>query len=93
MEVTFFLESLMAWRLSEEEAFENFQKQMTEGNAKLFWDNFALFMRNWKKIRKYPALFNVKVGQIGFSPIAHIVPSRRIMFLQIIEHTMKTTRF
>ena len=58
----------MAWRLSEEEAFENFQKQMTEGNAKPFWDNFALFMRNWKKIRKYPALFNVKVGEIGFSP-------------------------
>ena len=55
----------MAWRLSEEEAFENFQKRMTEGNAKLFWDNFALFMRNWKKIRKYPALFNVKVDRLG----------------------------
>lgn len=40
---------------------------MSETNAKLFWDNFALFMQNWRKIRKNPALFNVKVGPIGLS--------------------------
>ena len=38
---------------------------MFETNAKFFWDNFALFMRNWRKIRKDPELFNVKVGPIG----------------------------